>query len=391
MDHPDTLPEGTSSEFYSSPNMPVFNRTLSNAGLSVTYKRTPSLKLKNVSINIAAPDIQFEEISHLEINDEFSPSASHDPLLLSSRKINLDELEVIKKRGWSGRKLSRFYEEQNNLIDELLKPAHYREDDEESRLLKLYTAISSGSLSLFSTMFDAFMDLACNGVLLYTNWASSRSKPLKYPIGMTRIETAGIIIFATLMCTLSLQIMIEAGRSFTATTHDLELSLFNILWSNLRRYPAAKLLGQDNFNDVLLNIVGISMAIIASRTKWWVDPIGAIVIALWILYSWIGTAFENVELIIGKSAEPPFLQRLTYLALTHDERIVEVDTCRAYHSGNMLWVEVDIVLPKDMPLQEAHDIGESLQFKLETVQNVERAFVHLDFESQHKPEHNKAK
>ena len=47
---------------------------------------------------------------------------------------------------------------------------------------------------------------------------------------------------------------------------------------------------------------------------------------------------------------------------------------------------MDIVLPRDMPLREAHDIGESLTLELEkAVDGVERAFVHLDFESTHSP------
>jgi hypothetical protein len=42
-----------------------------------------------------------------------------------------------------------------------------------------------------------------------------------------------------------------------------------------------------------------------------------------------------------------------------------------------LLVEVDVALPPDMPLHEAHDIGESLQTKLESLSIVDRAFVHL--------------
>lgn len=49
---------------------------------------------------------------------------------------------------------------------------------------------------------------------------------------------------------------------------------------------------------------------------------------------------------------------------------------------------MDIELPEDLPLKEAHMIGESLQNKLEKLPEVERAFVHLDFECEHKPEHN---
>jgi divalent metal cation (Fe/Co/Zn/Cd) transporter len=40
-----------------------------------------------------------------------------------------------------------------------------------------------------------------------------------------------------------------------------------------------------------------------------------------------------------------------------------------------------------MRLREAHAIGESLQERIEKLPEVERAFVHVDFESTHKPEH----
>lgn len=38
-----------------------------------------------------------------------------------------------------------------------------------------------------------------------------------------------------------------------------------------------------------------------------------------------------------------------------------------------------------MTLKEAHDIGEPLQQKLESLPEVERAFVHLDYEFEHRP------
>ena len=75
------------------------------------------------------------------------------------------------------------------------------------------------------------------------------------------------------------------------------------------------------------------------------------------------------------------------MAVTHDSRIQQVDTCKAYYSGSNFVVEIDIVLPPEMPLHEAHDIGESLQKKLECLANVERAYVHIDYETDHAPEH----
>ena len=46
---------------------------------------------------------------------------------------------------------------------------------------------------------------------------------------------------------------------------------------------------------------------------------------------------------------------------------------------------MDIVLPEEMSLKQSHDIGESLQLKIERLPEVERAFVHLDYETEHSP------
>lgn len=54
----------------------------------------------------------------------------------------------------------------------------------------------------------------------------------------------------------------------------------------------------------------------------------------------------------------------------------------------VVFIQVDIELPEDLPLKEAHSIGETLQIKIEKLPEVERAFVHLDFECEHKPEHS---
>ena len=71
--------------------------------------------------------------------------------------------------------------------------------------------------------------------------------------------------------------------------------------------------------------------------------------------------------------------------MNHDARIQYVDTVRAYTFGINYLVEVHIVLNPGMLLNESHDIGESLQQRLEKIAEVERAFVHCDFEYDHAP------
>jgi divalent metal cation (Fe/Co/Zn/Cd) transporter len=73
--------------------------------------------------------------------------------------------------------------------------------------------------------------------------------------------------------------------------------------------------------------------------------------------------------------------------MTHSPIITAIDTVRAYHSGPRLLVEVDVVIDPKETVQIAHDVAEELQTKLESLPNVERCFVHIDYETSHKPEH----
>jgi len=65
--------------------------------------------------------------------------------------------------------------------------------------------------------------------------------------------------------------------------------------------------------------------------------------------------------------------------------VTKIDSVQAVHLGTNFFTEVDIGLPGSMPLAMAHDIGMDLQNQLETISDIERAFVHLDFEFSHMP------
>ncbi|CAF4376778.1 unnamed protein product, partial [Adineta steineri] len=84
-------------------------------------------------------------------------------------------------------------------------------------------------------------------------------------------------------------------------------------------------------------------------------------------------------------ADPRFISQITWLTYHHSPLIEKIDTVRAFYFGTSYLVEVDIVLPEDMLLKQAHDIGEGLQKKIEDLPEVERAFVHLDYEFDHHP------
>lgn len=162
-----------------------------------------------------------------------------------------------------------------------------------------------------------------------------------------------------------------------------------ILMAYCRRFKneIVRAYAQDHFFDVITNSIGLATAVLAVRFFWWIDPLGAILIALYTMGTWAKTVMENVLSLIGRTAPGEYIAKLTYLIWNHHKDIKHIATVRAYKFGSEYFVEADVVLPDHMSLVEAHDIGETLQDKLELLPEVERAFVHIDFDHLHVPEH----
>ncbi|KAH0721851.1 hypothetical protein KY289_004895 [Solanum tuberosum] len=271
-------------------------------------------------------------------------------------------------------------------------------------IAKIYASVQSKSLAVIASTLDSLLDLLSGFILWFTSHAMKNPNQYHYPIGKKRMQPVGIIVFASVMATLGLQILFESAKELINQSrpemdHEKEKWTIGIMVSvtvvkflllvYCRRFKneIVRAYAQDHFFDVITNSVGLVTAVLAVRFYWWIDPTGAIIIAVYTISTWARTVAENVGSLIGRTAPPDFLTKLTYLIWNHHEEIKHIDTVRAYTFGVNYFVEVDIVLPEDMFLNQAHNIGETLQEKLEQLPEVERAFVHIDFEFTHRPEH----
>lgn len=50
---------------------------------------------------------------------------------------------------------------------------------------------------------------------------------------------------------------------------------------------------QDHKLDILTNSVGLAAALLADRFVWWIDPVGAMLLALYTISNWGTTVIEN--------------------------------------------------------------------------------------------------
>jgi divalent metal cation (Fe/Co/Zn/Cd) transporter len=112
---------------------------------------------------------------------------------------------------------------------------------------------------------------------------------------------------------------------------------------------------------------------------WWLDPAGAGLLSLFIIVDWAKTCFENVFRLTGAAVDDRVYEKLTFLAWRFSPLVKGYKSINAYHQGDGVWVEVDILLDEKTPLEVAHDVAETLQYCCEGLPEVDRAFVTSDY------------
>ncbi|CAL5223676.1 g6226 [Coccomyxa viridis] len=384
------------------------------------------------------------EIVVLDEDSRPSTSGKSVPAInWGDRKVSPDDLEALKTRiacepPWrtacslvstyfQRSLLEDFYRRQNDIIDSLMEvdTLHSGEyigdevDEAEERRARRAVALSflsnivllmvrvsiaavSGSLSIIVTTLDAVLDVISGFIIWSTSLARQRRNKYRFPIGQARMEPLGIIVFSCIMGTAGFSVILEAVRQLLNHTKTLlpyegivvggtvGVIVMKVgMWLMCRKSnnPSVQAFALDHINDVVVNTVGLFGALLGDKVASWLDPLVAMLLSVWLIYAWGGQAYYNVMNLVGLSATPQFLQKLTYLCWNHDPRILQIDTVRAYTFGDSYLAEVDIVLPASMSVAESHDIAEELQIKLERLPDIARAFVHIDYETSHEPEH----
>lgn len=262
---------------------------------------------------------------------------------------------------------------------------------------------SSTSYTLISSLADSCLDLIAGTIISCTAAHSKFTADDlgKYPVGKSRVATVGILVFSVLMSCCALYIILQCMMSIIAHEMPAETTLIAIIIMGctigikltmaivyyLMGHPITKALAEDHRNDVLTNALGLFMYWGSAHIGWWTDPVGGILLSLFVLVSWIMNAVENGKMLLGKAAPPDVIRALTYVAAHHHPLIIGVEQVIAFQVGPQYFSELHIVVPGHIPLEVAHWIGESLQLKVERIPDIERAWVHVDCETHNENEH----
>ena len=258
-------------------------------------------------------------------------------------------------------------------------------------------AFTTGSLSLIASLVDSALDLLCTLIVWTTNnlvlWRLASLKT-RFPVGRRRLEPLGILVFSVIMIISFIQILQESCQRLMNHVLPEHLGIAAIasliativvkgvigLFCRPIKTTQVQALVQDCKTDVIFNTISLLFPLIGERYGiWWLDPVGAGLLSLFIIFDWARTSFENTVRLSGEAANTRTQQKIMYLAYRFSPVVAGIKNIVAYHAGDGVWVEFDLLLDENTRLNRSHDIAETLQYCAEGLAEVDRAFVSTDY------------
>jgi len=88
----------------------------------------------------------------------------------------------------------------------------------------------------------------------------------------------------------------------------------------------------DCKTDVVFNTLSLLFPLVGGKFDiWWLDPVGAGLLSLYIIYDWASTCVENVTRLTGITAEEAVQRKLMYLAYRFSPVVDGYKSITAYH------------------------------------------------------------
>ena len=94
----------------------------------------------------------------------------------------------------------------------------------------MIAAVRTGSLVIVASALDSLLDLLAGAILWFTKWSMQNSDKYKYPIGKSRVQPVGIVVFAAIMATLGMQVLLTGVQQLIKGTTEYNLDNRARVW-----------------------------------------------------------------------------------------------------------------------------------------------------------------
>ena len=141
--------------------------------------------------------------------------------------------------------------------------------------------------------------------------------------------------------------------------------------------PAMNAAGVDSLNDVLASGIALIGIICVTLGYQFVDGIAGILVAMFIFKTGWEVAKENIDYLMGKSADEKLIIDIANRALSI-EGVEGFNDLRSHYVGDKFHIEIHIEVKQDVITKHSHDIGKQVKYAIEEINEIQQVFVHID-------------
>ncbi len=261
-------------------------------------------------------------------------------------------------------------------------------------IIKVAAGLISNSIAIISEAVNSLTDIVSSFAVKYSIYLSRQKPDATHNFGHSAAQPIAAFIVAVFAFVLGIKIIEESiKRIINPEEVNATVIVYTILITTivmkiiLSRYQkrigqqynstAIKASGVDSLNDVLASTIALVGVIASSLSFEFVDGIAGILVAIFIFKTGYEVGRENIDYLMGKSADTQFIHKIARMARKVDG-VIGLNDIRSHYVGDKFHIEIHIDVDKNSPTKLSHDIGKEVQRTLESIGEIQKVFVHID-------------
>jgi len=254
-------------------------------------------------------------------------------------------------------------------------------------VLKYWAGVVSGSVAILADAWHTLSDSFTSIIVLVSAKISTIPPDEEHPFGHGRANLISAIIIGVLLAVIAFNFLMESFHKLTAggkahygtvaivvTTISVVvkelMANISIRASKKVNNKALKADGWHHRSDAFSSLV-ILGGIFLNPYFWWIDGALGIVVSLVLFYTSYEVIKEGTYPLLGETPDDEIIKNLKAVINASYGREVHIHHIHIHRYGNHVEMTFHIKLPKEISLQNAHDIVTKMGKAIREQMNIE--------------------
>lgn len=267
---------------------------------------------------------------------------------------------------------------------------------------KLIAAMITGSVSVLASLVDSMMDVAASLINLFAVRYSLQPADREHRFGHGKAEPLAGLAQAAFVAGSAMFLILQAidrllhPQALNSTMIGIGVLLFSMMATGvlllfqryvIRRTQSTAITADAlHYATDLLSNGATLLALGLSMLGWPImDPLFAIAIAFYILYSSGNICYHSIQLLLDHELPVEVHTRIRQIAQEHPQ-VRGVHDLRTRRSGQTYFVQLHVMLDDQLPLVIAHQIADEVEAAIKTNFPNAEVLIHEDPSSERPPQ-----